>query len=108
MNEWEIAAVVLIGVTNFLYSFAHSSYAFAVVHALNGLAYGAVTTLYMAFYVDSLAADEVTRGPCRLGDRRSRVDPGGDRTPSPCSHARTARRHVAAHSREVLFFHRAC
>src|ERR1043165_4200688 len=52
------AAVVLIGVTNFLYSFAHSSYAFAVVHALNGLAYGAVTTLYMAFYVDSLAADE--------------------------------------------------
>src|SRR5215470_13223792 len=31
---------------------------FAVVHAINGLAYGAVTTLYMAFYVDSLAPDE--------------------------------------------------
>jgi hypothetical protein len=31
---------------------------FAIVHALNGFAYGAVTTLYMAFYVDSLAPDE--------------------------------------------------
>ena len=52
------AAVVVMGITNFAYSFAHSSFAFGVVHALNGLAYGAVTTLYMAFYVDSLAADE--------------------------------------------------
>ena len=51
-------AVLLMGVTNFLYSFAQSSFAFAVVHAINGLAYGAVTTLYMAFYVDSLAPDE--------------------------------------------------
>ena len=51
-------AVLLMGVTNFCYSFAHSSYAFAIVHAINGLAYGAVTTLYMAFYVDSLASDE--------------------------------------------------
>src|SRR5215467_3394236 len=51
-------AVVLMGVTNFLYSFAHNSLTFAVVHAINGLAYGAVTTLYMAFYVDSLAPDE--------------------------------------------------
>ena len=31
---------------------------FAIIHALNGFAYGAVTTLYMAFYVDSLAPDE--------------------------------------------------
>jgi predicted MFS family arabinose efflux permease len=31
---------------------------FGLVHALNGFAYGAVTTLYMAFYVDSLAPDE--------------------------------------------------
>jgi predicted MFS family arabinose efflux permease len=52
------AAVVVMGITNFAYSFAHSSFAFGVIHALNGLAYGAVTTLYMAFYVDSLAADE--------------------------------------------------
>jgi MFS transporter, DHA1 family, multidrug resistance protein len=51
-------AVLLMGVTNFCYSFAHSSFAFAIVHAINGLAYGAVTTLYMAFYVDSLAPDE--------------------------------------------------
>ena len=29
-----------------------------MVHPLNGFAYGAVTTLYMAFYVDSLAPDE--------------------------------------------------
>src|SRR5712692_1467133 len=51
-------AVLVMGVTNFLYSLAQSSFAFAVVHAINGLAYGAVTTLYMAFYVDSLAPDE--------------------------------------------------
>ncbi|HEY7165218.1 MAG TPA: MFS transporter [Candidatus Binatia bacterium] len=52
------AAVVLMGITNFSYSFAHSSFVFGLVHAINGLAYGAVTTLYMAFYVDSLAPDE--------------------------------------------------
>ena len=51
-------AVGLMGITNFLYGLVHSSLAFALVHALNGLAYGAVTTLYMAFYVDSLAPDE--------------------------------------------------
>src|SRR5215471_15596275 len=51
-------AVAVMGITNFLYGLVHSSLGFAVVHALNGLAYGAVTTLYMAFYVDSLAPDE--------------------------------------------------
>src|SRR5215470_16675352 len=51
-------AVLLMGVTNFLYSFAQSGFAFALIHAINGLAYGAVTTLYMAFYIDSLAPDE--------------------------------------------------
>jgi len=51
-------AVLLMGITNFFYSFAQNSFAFAVVHAINGFAYGAVTTLYMAFYVDSLAPDE--------------------------------------------------
>lgn len=51
-------AIVAMGITNYLYSFATGSFSFAMVQALNGFAYGAVTTLYMAFYVDSLAADE--------------------------------------------------
>jgi predicted MFS family arabinose efflux permease len=51
-------AIVAMGITNFLYSWAGSSVSFALVQALNGFAYGAVTTLYMAFYVDSLAPDE--------------------------------------------------
>lgn len=51
-------AVLAMGVTNFFYSFADGRLSFAVVHCLNGFAYSAVTTLYMAFYVDSLAPDE--------------------------------------------------
>jgi DHA1 family multidrug resistance protein-like MFS transporter len=51
-------AIAAMGMTNFLYSFAIESVAFAIVQSLNGFAYGAVTTLYMAFYVDSLAPDE--------------------------------------------------
>ena len=51
-------AVLAMGITNYFYSFAGDAWAFAIVHSLNGFAYGAVTTLYMAFYVDSLAADE--------------------------------------------------
>lgn len=51
-------AILCMGLTNFLYSFTATGLAFAVIHALNGFAYGAVTTLYMAFYVDSLAPDE--------------------------------------------------
>jgi MFS transporter, DHA1 family, multidrug resistance protein len=51
-------AILAMGFTNFLFSFATDSVAFAVVQSLNGFAYGAVTTLYMAFYVDSLARDE--------------------------------------------------
>jgi MFS transporter, DHA1 family, multidrug resistance protein len=51
-------AVLAMGITNFAYSFATETITFAVVHCLNGFAYGAVTTLYMAFYVDSLAPDE--------------------------------------------------
>ncbi|MGZ9254326.1 MAG: MFS transporter [Candidatus Binatia bacterium] len=46
------------GLTNYCYSFVTSGWSFAVVHCLNGFAYSAVTTLYMAFYVDSLAPDE--------------------------------------------------
>ena len=52
------AAIMAMGLTNYCYSFVASSWSFAVVHCLNGFAYSAVTTLYMAFYVDSLAADE--------------------------------------------------
>ncbi len=51
-------AVVVMGVTNFFYSFATDSVSFAIIHSVNGFAYGAVTTLYMAFYVDSLPPDE--------------------------------------------------
>jgi len=50
--------VVAMGVTNLGYSIATNTLAFAIVHALNGLAYGAVTTLYMAFFVDSLPPGE--------------------------------------------------
>ncbi len=51
-------AVVVMGVCSFLYSFAVDGLTFAVVHGMNGLAYGAATTLYMAYYVDSLSHDE--------------------------------------------------
>jgi predicted MFS family arabinose efflux permease len=51
-------AVLAMGVTNFAYSLAVDAISFALVHCVNGFAYGAVTTLYMAFYVDSLDADE--------------------------------------------------
>jgi predicted MFS family arabinose efflux permease len=51
-------AVLAMGVTNYLYSFAVNSWSFAAVHCLNGFAYSAVTTLYMAYYVDSLAPGE--------------------------------------------------
>ena len=57
--RWLVSvAIMAMGVTNYCYSFAVSSWSFAVVHCLNGFAYSAVTTLYMAFYVDSLAPDE--------------------------------------------------
>jgi predicted MFS family arabinose efflux permease len=51
-------AVLAMGITNYFYSLAQDILVFAIVHALNGFAYGAVTTVYMAFYVDSLAPDE--------------------------------------------------
>ena len=51
-------AVVIMGVCSFLYSVAENSLTFALVHGMNGFAYGAATTLYMAFFVDSLAPDE--------------------------------------------------
>jgi MFS family permease len=51
-------AVVVMGVCSFFYSFAVDALSFALVHGMNGLAYGAATTLYMAYYVDSLPRDE--------------------------------------------------
>ena len=51
-------AIAAMGVTNFLYSLATDTVTFAIVQSLNGLTYGTATTLYMAFYVDSLAPDE--------------------------------------------------
>ena len=51
-------ALLVMGATNYLYSFATDSLSFALVHSMNGFVYGAVTTLYLAFYVDSLAPDE--------------------------------------------------
>ena len=57
--RWLISiAVIMMGITNFFYGFATDSLSFAIVHSLNGFAYGAATTLYMAFYVDSLPPDE--------------------------------------------------
>ena len=51
-------AVLAMGVTHFSYSFVVNSWSFALVHCLNGFAYSAVTTIYMALYVDSLGPDE--------------------------------------------------
>jgi predicted MFS family arabinose efflux permease len=52
------AAILVMGATNYLFAFATDALSFGIVQSLNGFAYGAVTTLYMAFYVDSLAPDE--------------------------------------------------
>ncbi len=51
-------AILMVGVTIYSYSFATDDVTFAVVHSFNGLALGAVTTLYMAFFVDSLPSSE--------------------------------------------------
>jgi DHA1 family multidrug resistance protein-like MFS transporter len=51
-------AVLVMAACNALYSLVDGAFTFALVHGLNGFAYGAVTTLYLAFYVDSLAPDE--------------------------------------------------
>ena len=51
-------AILAMGLTNYLYALAINPMIFGIVQSLNGFAYGAVTTLYMAFFVDSLDADE--------------------------------------------------
>lgn len=53
-----VAALLLLTVSTFLYNFAVKTLHFALVHALNGFAYGAATTFYLAFYVDALPPDE--------------------------------------------------
>jgi len=50
--------MIAMGITNYLYSFATGPVTFAVIQGVNGFAYGALTTLYMAFYIDSLAPEE--------------------------------------------------
>ncbi len=50
--------ILTMALCNFLYSSATSAVLFALVHGINGFAFGTVTTLYMAFYVDSLPPDE--------------------------------------------------
>jgi MFS family permease len=51
-------AILAMAVCNFLYSWVDDAVSFGLVHGVSGFAYGAGTTLYMAFYVDSLPADE--------------------------------------------------
>lgn len=51
-------AVAIMGACSFFYSLAVNALTFALVHGTIGLAYGAATTLYMAYYVDSLPRDE--------------------------------------------------
>lgn len=57
--RWLVTLVVLaMGISIFLYSFATDGLTFGIIHSLNGFAYGAATTLYMTFYVDSLPPGE--------------------------------------------------
>jgi predicted MFS family arabinose efflux permease len=51
-------ALLAMAAANFLYSYAVTSFSFAVVHGFNSFAYGAATTLYLAFYIGSLPPDE--------------------------------------------------
>jgi predicted MFS family arabinose efflux permease len=51
-------ALLAMAAANFLYPYAVTSLTFAAVHGLNGFAYGAATTLYLAFYIGSLPPDE--------------------------------------------------
>lgn len=53
-----VAALAVMTVCAFLYGFSAAPLAFALVQALNGFAYGAATTIYLAFYVDHLPPDE--------------------------------------------------
>ena len=53
-----VAALLILTLSSFLYSFVERALHFALVHALNGFAQGAATTIYLAFYVEALPPDE--------------------------------------------------
>ena len=53
-----VATMSVMTLCNFLYSFAVRPLQFSLVHGLNGFAYGATTTIYLAFFVDALPPDE--------------------------------------------------
>jgi len=52
------AALAVVALCNFLYGFAVQALHFALVHGLNGAAHGAAMTIYLAFFVEALPADE--------------------------------------------------
>jgi predicted MFS family arabinose efflux permease len=51
-----VAALAVMALCNIGYTFAVQPLTFALVHALNGLAFAAATTVYLAFFVESLPA----------------------------------------------------
>lgn len=53
-----IAALSVMSVCTFLYGYAVGPLQFALVQALNGFAFGAASTTYLAFFVDHLPPDE--------------------------------------------------
>lgn len=50
--------LTIVALCDSLYAVAVSPVAFGLVHALNGFAFGAATTLHLAFFVETLPADE--------------------------------------------------
>ena len=53
-----MAALSVMTAATFLYSFAVEPLQFALVQAFNGFAYGAATTIYLAFFVEGLPPNE--------------------------------------------------
>src|SRR3990167_8045822 len=53
-----LAAISVMTLCTFLYSYAVQPLYFALVQAFFGFAYGAATTIYLAFFVESLPPDE--------------------------------------------------
>jgi len=51
-------ALAVMTLSTFLYGFAVKPLHFALVHGLFGFAYGAATTIYLAFFVEALPPDE--------------------------------------------------
>ncbi len=53
-----LATLAVMTLCTFLYSYAVEPLSFALVQAFFGFAYGAATTIYLAFFVDALPSDE--------------------------------------------------